>query len=361
MARTRWLAPLIPALLIACVTPAASPSPSASEVPSAAPMVTEVPLPITDNQTYVGDLAYDQSHDAIWFMGFDGLGRYVFRLDTTSGRVEKWPLPPGGYIGIYLEIKTDAAGTVWISDDYQVVKFDPQTHRGTAHKFSLAVPGGVPATSPGIGVSAIFPTDNGLLVARRNVPWLTRLDGSLQEVGRIELPEDDDGAQDLAAIGQTIFVERDEHTGATPGVDLLDLTGHLLASVPGDGGWLEVVGSRVLRHGRDIRQDVDVQWVNPDGRAEVVGQGSSAFADPRGGFTLFRHTAGNDQALQRVVDGRVVSQVPYKAEPICVVPPLQSSCIPAFSHFQLSDLITDRKGVTWYATTNTAVVYRVML
>jgi hypothetical protein len=353
-------------------TSAATPQ-SSSEVATAS--VTEIALPIADSQTSVGDLAYDQSHDAIWFVGGDGGARFVFRIDTTSGHIDKWPLPAGGYAGVYVQVKTDAAGVVWIADDYQIVRFDPATHHATAHHFSTGVPGALPGaltgSSPGTWVSAIAPTNGGALVARHNVPWLTRLDDSLREVGKTPLPQGDEGAQDLAVIGQTIFVERDEHNGVTPGVDILDLRGQRLAPVPGQGGRLEVVGERVLRHGRDPYSNVDVEWVEQDGSTELVGSGSAAFADPRGGVTLFRRLPGYDDALQRVVKGQVLSQIAYKGELVQLnrcggsfapsgssLPP---SCGEAFILFQLSDLITDRNGVTWYVTTNTRVVYRAQL
>ena len=353
-------------------TPAAAPQ-SSSEVPTAS--VTEIALPIHDSQTYVGDLAYDQSHDAIWFLGGDGGAPYVFRIDTTSGSADRWPLPTGSYVGVYVQVKTDAAGVVWIADDYQIVRFDPATHHATAHHFSMGVPGALPGaltgSSPGTWVSAIAPTDGGALVARHNVPWLTRLDDSLREVGKTPLPESAEGAQDLAVIGQTIFVERDEHNGVTPGVDILDLRGQRLAPVPGPGGRLEVVGERVLRHGRDPYSNVDVEWVEQDGTTELVGTGSAAFADPRGGITLFRRLPGHDDALQRAVNGQVLSQVTYKGELVqlntCPMPipasgaSLAPSCPKAWVLFSLSDLITDHNGVTWYVTTNTRVVYRAQL
>jgi hypothetical protein len=327
------------------------------------PSATEIALPITDNQTYVGDLAYDASRNAIWFVGFDGPGHYAFRLDTTSAHIDRWPLPTGDYTGLYVQVKTDAAGVVWITDDYKVVRFDPDTHHATARTFSLVVAGSLKGgTSSGTWVSAIFPTGDGVLVARHHVPWLTRLDGALREVGRIAVPPGDDGAEDIAVVGETLFLEQDELSSGRARVDILNSGGHLLASVPGPGGRLEVLGGRVLRHGRDARRDVTVKWVNSDGSTESVGRGSFAWPDPLGGFTLFRHVTGLDEALQRVVNGRVVSQVPYKAEPLCVQPHFGGgSCIPSFSVFGPSDVLTDKNGVTWYVTTNTRVVYRVQL
>jgi len=222
-------------------------------------------------------------------------------------------------------------------------------------------------------VSSIFPTDDGVIVARHNIPWLTRLDQSLGEVGRIPLPQSDDGAEDLAVIGQTIFVERDAHNVAIPQLDILDLEGQPLASVPGRAGRLEVGGERVLRHGHGENgvSEVEVQWVKTDGTTEDIGIGSSASADARGGVTLFRPDTDHQDAVERVVDGTVVSKVRYPAQlvqlndcPMPIVPSgtsLPPSCPKAWIVFSLSDLITDRNGVTWYVTTNTQVVYRAEL
>jgi hypothetical protein len=40
---------------------------------------------------------------------------------------------------------------------------------------------------------------------------------------------------------------------------------------------------------------------------------------------------------------------------------LPPSCPKAWIVFSLSDLITDRTGVTWYVTTNAQVIYRAEL
>jgi hypothetical protein len=352
----------------------ASPSASGEASPTLAPTpsVAEVPLPLSEGQTFISDLAYDQARNAIWFVGFDGSDKFVFRVNAATSQVEKWPLPPGDYVGVYVQVKTDAAGIVWISDGYQVVRFDPATHQATTHEFSLNVPGALPGAltggNPGTWVSGIVPSNGGLLVARHNVPWLTRLDASLAEVGRIPVSADDAGAQDLAVIGSTIFLERD---GAALGLDLIDQSGSLLASVPGQGGRLEVAGDRVLRHGRSSQYDVTIEWVNTDGTTEAVGQGNSAYPDPRGGVTLFRHVNGiQDQELQRVVNGTVVSSVTLQGRTVqpndcpAVIAPsgsIQPTCPEARIMFDLSDLVTDADGVTWYVSTNTTVIYRVQL
>jgi hypothetical protein len=339
------------------------------------PSVAEVPLPLSEGQTFISDLAYDESRNAIWFVGFDGSDKFVFRVNAATSQVEKWPLPPGDYVGVYVQVKTDSAGIVWISDGYQVVRFDPATHQATTHKFSLNVPGALPGAltggHPGTWVSGIAPSNGGLLVARHNVPWLTRLDASLAEVSRIPVSADDAGAQDLAVIGSTIFLERDENAGVSVGLDLVDDSGKVLASVAGPGGRLEVAGDRVLRHGRGSQYDVPIEWVNTDGTTVAVGQGNSAYPDPRGGVTLFRHlNGGQDEALQRVVDGTVVSSLALQGQtvqlkdcPLVVGPSgfSQPTCPEARIMFDLSDLVTDADGVTWYVSTNTTVIYRVQL
>jgi hypothetical protein len=340
------------------------------------PTVTEVRLPI-DGGINVGDLAYDESRDAIWFVGADGAGASAFRLDTNSGAIERWPLPAGSFMGFYVQVKTDAAGMLWVADGYQVVRFDRASQRSSAHAFDLRVPGALPGAltgpSPGTWVSSIIPTDDGVIVARHNVPWLTRLDASLAEVGRIPLPQGDEGAEDLAVIGQTIFVERDSHSVGIPQLDILDLEGQSVASVPGRGGRLEVVGERVLRHGHGENgvAEVEVQWVKTDGTTEAIGTGSSASTDPRGGITVFRPDTDHQDAVERVVDGTVVSKVRYPAQlvqlnscPMPIAPSgnsLPPSCPKAWIVFSLSDLITDRTGVTWYVTTNAQVIYRAEL
>src|SRR5206468_467043 len=145
-------------------------------------------------------------------------------------------------------------------------------------------------------------------------------------------------------MGQTIYLERDQYN-VSPGLDLLDLAGRLVAQVPGPGGRLEAAGSRVLRHGQDPVLDVDVEWVAPYGSVERLGVGSSAFADPRGGATLFVHVAGGS-ALQRVNAGNVVSQLLYPAQrfqlqdcPLAIVPSGATApgCPMAWASFDLSD------------------------
>jgi len=88
------------------------------------PLVSEVRVPV-DGGINVADLAYDASRDAIWFVGADGAGASAFRLDTNSAAIERWPLPAGSFVGVYVQVKTDAAGVLWIADGYQVVRFRP--------------------------------------------------------------------------------------------------------------------------------------------------------------------------------------------------------------------------------------------
>src|SRR5207245_2398930 len=108
--------------------------------------------------------------------------------------------------GIYNRVVPDASGAVWFNTDgYQLIRLDPVTGAITSLHLALKVPG-TNWQNGGTWISAIAPDGVDVVIARRNVPYLTRVNGSMRVGGTIPLPAPFAGSDGLALSGPDLFV-----------------------------------------------------------------------------------------------------------------------------------------------------------
>lgn len=322
-------------------------------VTTAAPTSTEGAQPTLDPRlhvlkTWTGDvldMAYDPSSDAVWVPVVTQTGDGQSLTEWRGGvQVGSWPLPSFPFPGISLRIKIDTAGGVWISTRNTMMRFDPASGQVVSRIFDQDVPGGLPAASQDVigGGSAItaFALDGSdALVARNNVPYLTRLGPTLTETATIPLPAGYTGATDLAVTADhNIYVDVWESMG---GVGILSPAGAALSFEPGNGERLAVIDGQVLQSG----VGGPPTWVTlgkaPATAAAIPPDRMIVVGDPRGGLTVAVPTG-----VERVVGGTVVDRVGI---PVTTVSTHAGGALSGVPLFQPTAIVTDSSGRTWLA------------
>jgi streptogramin lyase len=192
-------------MLITAGGPGASGASGAVASPATLTELAKVDLPGP-----VYDLAYDRASNSLWYAYMtSGAPDALYRYDITTGHVAKWPLPPTDHNGFLERVALAPDGSVWVTEEYSVVRVDPVSGGVAAHTFPVADADALSAalqTSPGTWPSAITFDSQGLaMVARHNVKSLVRLNSSLSVVDRIQLPAGMVGPGDLVDSNGVVY------------------------------------------------------------------------------------------------------------------------------------------------------------
>jgi streptogramin lyase len=171
----------------------------------------------------VFDLAYDPVRNSLWFECLDTADA-LYRYDIATGTLTHWALPRAiNDIGYTDRVAVAPDGSVWLTENYSVIRVDPTANTVQVHSFALADPdatsNALDPNNPSAGTwpSAIaFDSQGMAIVARHNVKSLVRLDASMSILGRIPLPAGFDDPGDLVDVQGVIYAAPDE--GYDPGV-----------------------------------------------------------------------------------------------------------------------------------------------
>lgn len=157
----------------------------------------------------VRELTADPATGDLWVLSLDPAGQAgeakLWRVDGASGATESFGLPETvakGFTSGHVRVGQD--GAVWVSLSREVARIDPVTSTVTSVSLPLeaedALPGAYDtgADLPGTWISAILPDGDGALIARNNVPYLTRLGPDLSVTRGAAVDEAHAGAADLA-------------------------------------------------------------------------------------------------------------------------------------------------------------------
>ncbi|HXX60569.1 MAG TPA: hypothetical protein VEI48_04705 [Candidatus Sulfotelmatobacter sp.] len=291
------------------------------------------------------DMAYDPSSDAVWVPVVTQTGDGQSLTEWRDGtQVGSWPLPSFPFPGINLRIKVDVGGAVWISTADTMMRFDPASDELASYAFSGDVIGGLPAATQDVigGGSAItgFALDGtDALVARNNVPYLTRLGPALTQTATIPLPAGYAGATDLAVTADhNIYLDLWESMG---GVAILSPAGAALSFEPGNGERLAVIDGQVLQSGVGGPPTWVTLGKGPATAAAIPPDRMIVVGDPRGGLTVAVPTG-----VERVVDSTVVDRVSI---PLTTVSTHAGGALGGVPLFQPTAIVTDSSGMTWLA------------
>ncbi len=252
-------------------------------------------------------------------------------------------------------IVPDGAGGVWLADAHRISYFDlgSQTLMSRVLPTRITSAQNLPVTG---NWNTGATTRNGeLLLARWRVPWLSRFDRNLDEIGRVALPASYAGAAvHLSSTADGTLVVASEVFGTQSSRTLETISpsgqvhdGHLL------GFTLRAVGTEVMSTGSSD----GTHLIHADGSVTqlIVGRDAPTLAavDPRGGLTLA--VAGPDIfGLVRVVGDTVASRLDLPTACISLVgglggpqSPSATSCTRVLAG-NLTDVATDATGMTWY-------------
>jgi hypothetical protein len=250
---------------------AASVSASSSESPKPRPdQVARF-----DTESY--DLAYDRVTDSLWLATMSGGGSdFLYRIDAETQQLKRWQLPETDHNGFLTEIEAADDGGIWLSYEYLLVRFDPETQTMASHKFPLGQPEA--NRYGGTWISGLGRAGDSVWVARNGLATLALFDPTMRQTGRLELPGSFIGAEDVATSGNELFVlrpGRDDGQGniTEAGVGIFSDAGQLEAFAALQAARLEVNDGRVLARGGDTIP-AGTAWVGVDGTVLAVELGS---------------------------------------------------------------------------------------
>jgi hypothetical protein len=202
-------------------------------------------------------------------------------------------------------VVVDATGAVWFDQSgIHLYRLDPASGKLAHLDIDTEVKPVV--DQGGVFISAIAADGDGVLIARESLPYVTRIDASLHEAAKIQLPNDYVSSTELAVVGDDVAV-----AGLTNGLTIFSRQGEQVATVP-------------IEH-----------WGTVEGPPRLIAAGPSQAA-----------AAGNKELDVFDASGKIVSTVPLALDlpigPFGDVGGFESNATPqAFA--------TDWHGTFWYA------------
>jgi hypothetical protein len=174
-------------------------------------------------------LAWDQVHGVLWYtVQSSQTDSALVRLDPATGQTKRWALPATDYNGFMDNVVVDSTGAVWFdctSAGGALYRLDPASGMLARHDVNLKVKPVV--DQGGTYISAIAADGAGVLIARSSLPYLTRVDASLHEVGHIPIPAGYAGTTEVAVVGDLLALG-----GIPDNFALFSRQGKLITTLP---------------------------------------------------------------------------------------------------------------------------------
>ena len=261
----------------------------------------------------VHQLVADAKRHTLWFLGgVDGQPLHIYRYDVDTGSISDTDVP-----GITRDEARDRLaiapdGRLWISAVDRVSVYDPDRSPQQSTGFPIVDPDIQPdpkTGQPNAWIAGIaFDADGNALVARNWVKSLLRLNGSMSELGRVQVSDGFPMTGDVVVAGGRVYVGADPSSGLAFGVDVTG-TGKQ-ADVKFVATAMASVGDRVLAVG------TPPMWIGADGAgqamtAPVLDSADLVTGGPGGISALYSAVAGEVQ--WRDAAGRVSAQAVFPA------------------------------------------------
>lgn len=152
----------------------------------------------------------DPGADSVW-LARSITGGAVLDHVSSSGTAQEIPLPTTTPLGGASKTKLSPDGSVWVSDDYRVFRYSPESGQVTVLKLGEVVPGESPAAQDpdaplrGTWVSALtFDAKGDAILARHNVPALFTISPELKVLSTTPMAEADAGPSELSLSGSSL-------------------------------------------------------------------------------------------------------------------------------------------------------------
>jgi streptogramin lyase len=288
-------------------------------------------------------MTFDARRNAFWFayMGSSQTD-YLYEFELATHTLTRSELPPTDHNGFLGRVAVAPDGSVWLTEEYRVVRFDPAS--GTMQSLNLseadadAVYGGSPGTWP----SAIaFDSKGHALIARHGLASLLVLDRTLNEVGRIPLPKAYGSVGDLVEVDGRMYTAADD---GRKGVAILDEEGTTASQTAFAAYRLVGVGHRVLGLGQSGAAWLELRAsiARIDGTPHAEGDRIGALGD--GSIIIYSASAG---VLEHVApDGSITSRVEFPHTAIQIANPAGQS-MTAYTMHRISAMAIGSAGEVW--------------
>jgi hypothetical protein len=311
---------------------------------------TAVQLSSADLPGPVYDLAFDQARDSLWYaFMLSGEPVALYRYDIASGKTSHWSLPSTDYNGFLSRVVVAPDGSVWLTENYTVVRVDPVSGSVLKRTFTLADPDANSTAasqndlSPGTWPTAItFDSAGMALVARHNVKSLVRFDSSLAEVDRVQLPGSIVGPGDLVDSGGVIYAA--PYHGAGPGV-VFSEKGALIGETTDSVSRFAVSGDGVVAMGSAGLSRVESNAVSTLWHTAISGGPEERFALTTSGAALYLDGPGTIQWISP--GGGVEGELSLPWIPIQVANP-GGKMVPAYTIHHVGAIAADTANSVWY-------------
>ena len=329
-------------------TPTVAGSPTVAGTPRVAVQLSAIDLPGP-----VYDMVFDQSRDSLWYAYMSGSGTAaLYQYNIASGKTAQWTLPPTDYNGYLDRVVLAPDGSVWLTENYSVVRVDPVSGSVVSHTFALADSDATSTAldpddpSPGTWPTAItFDSSGNALVARHNVKSLVRLDSALAVVNRIQLPGSMVGPDDIVDSSGVIYAAPYAGTGPSvvfseQGV-LIGKTTQRVSRFAVAGGAVVALGSGgLIRVGSNAASTLWSPEVGgrPEDRLAVTNDGAAVYLDSQGTIDWIS------------ADGRVEGELSLAAVPVQVMNPI-GTMVSLVERDHAGAIAIDGPGSVWYADT----------
>jgi streptogramin lyase len=310
----------------------------------------------------VYDIAPDQSGNALWFAYMaSGQADFLYRFDIQDGTFARWPLPPTDHNGFLERVVVAPDGSVWLSEDYQIIRFDPTSETMDSLPLAEDDPDArtdalTDSPTPGTWPAAITFDSNGqALVARHNVASLLRLDASLHVVDRVALPPGYDNLGDVIDEKGILFLA--PYSGAGP-VAITDEDGQLIAETTFPANRLSGDAAGVLAVGPS-----GAAWISPEAAIRPFGVEAGSpfdrgYSNGDGTSVLYLGSAG---ILERHgADGSVLASMEFERTPI-QVDDGNGKVMTVSKMHRLSALVVESGGDVWYVDQSAPALVHIRL
>jgi streptogramin lyase len=288
-------------------------------------------------------MTFDARRNAFWFayMGSSQTD-YLYEFELATHTLTRSELPPTDHNGFLGRVAVAPDGSVWLTEEYRVVRFDPASGTMLSLKLAETDADAVYGGSPGTWPSAIaFDSKGQTLIARHGLASLLVLDRTLDEVGRIPLPKAYGSVGDLVEVDGRIYTAADD--GRT-GVAILDEDGTIASQTAFAAYRLVGVGHRVLGLGQS-----GAAWLEPPAsiaRIDVTphAEGDRIGALDDGSIIVYFASAG---VLEHVApDGSITARVEFPRTAIQIANPAGQS-MTAYTMHRISAMAVGSAGEVW--------------
>jgi len=305
------------------------------------------------------DMAYDPVRNAVW-LAESSAPNYLDRFDASSGHLTRFLLPTSEYAGPDSQVKVDANGNVWMSEGYNLIRLDIATDQISWTTLSVndpdALSGAFDATLGGTWITGIGVAGDALLIARRNVGAIVRLDKSFKEIARFPISSTFAGATDIN-VDQSGRIALLGGYAVGKKLALLAADGQLIQTIDLVGHRLVAAADRmVISDGRDNGAIVtsNAGGLAVDRRITARTDGSLAAPDPTGGEVLYDRRTG---VIERVDRGTVLATYTI---PQTLIYPRGGGARPYWVRLQVMAVTVDVRGDIWFVMNGTNEVQEIV-